>query len=263
MDWLNIHTSTMDSEDFLGCEPVDQATWLKLSRYCIGQENGGRIATDPEWGDRRWQQVFRVTMKESRRKCALWHWEGDTLVVHFYPSEKEEEVRRNRKNGTLGGRPVKPKNNQVVSDGITTRLDSAETEGKGKGRGIGKEEEGNSPETPSDTSTNGSSFSSPNPPPCPVPALPVEPVPRNGARKPIGGPDSWWMDLREGERAMIAQNVHISPGSGDAWRRDIVIIQTLVANHGFNNVIHTARQLVYNGAPPYPSKVLQALKDKK
>lgn len=141
MDWLNIHTSTMDSEDFLGCEPVDQATWLKLSRYCIGQENGGRIATDPEWGDRRWQQVFRVTMKESRRKCALWHWEGDTLVVHFYPVEKEDEVRRNRKNGTLGGRPAKPKNNQVVSDGITTRFDSAETEGKGK------EEEGKGSET--------------------------------------------------------------------------------------------------------------------
>jgi hypothetical protein len=144
VDWLNLHISTLDSEDFLGCEPVDQATWLKLLRYCIGQENGGIIQTGPEWGDRRWQQVFRVTIKEVRRECALWSWNGNALHVHFYPVDKEIEVKQNRQNGRRGGRPRNQVDNHPVNHPVnqsgTGRFDSAETEGKGKER---KGKEGN------------------------------------------------------------------------------------------------------------------------
>ena len=52
MEWLNLHTSTLDSEEFLCSDPVDQATWLKLERYCIGQENGGVIHRARNWTDR-------------------------------------------------------------------------------------------------------------------------------------------------------------------------------------------------------------------
>jgi len=66
VEWLNIHTSTLDSEAFMCSEPVDQATWLKLQRYCIGQENGGVIRGAKGWTDRQWQHLVRATL----RKCS-------------------------------------------------------------------------------------------------------------------------------------------------------------------------------------------------
>jgi hypothetical protein len=97
MDYLNIHTSTLDSETFLDAEPVDRATWLMLARYCIGQENSGVIAGARAWTDRKWQQVCRITLKEVLRQCKLWDWSGDDLKVEFYPIAKQSEVQAKRK----------------------------------------------------------------------------------------------------------------------------------------------------------------------
>ena len=144
MDWLNIHRSTLAAAEFLGCDPVQRATWLCLMAYCADQENGGRIDGADAWGDRKWQQVVRVTKDEAHDKCPLWSWENGALTVWAYPVDKEEEVRRNRENGKSGGRPPKPRDNQVVSSGLPSGLTqsitqakpsapiSAETERKGK-----------------------------------------------------------------------------------------------------------------------------------
>lgn len=114
MNWLNLHVSVLDSEDVCGCEPVERATWLFLLRYCVGQENGGRIANCREWKDRKWQQVVRVTGREVNAECSLWHWDGNDLVVCYYPTEKEDELRKKREtasdNGRKGGRPPKKTN---------------------------------------------------------------------------------------------------------------------------------------------------------
>lgn len=104
MEWLNLHTSLLDSQEFVGSDPVQRATWICLMRYCVGQENGGRIQEAQEWADRRWQQVARVTREEVLSSCPLWTWDGSTLVVWKYPAEKEEVVRQNRENGTVGGK---------------------------------------------------------------------------------------------------------------------------------------------------------------
>ncbi len=96
MDWLNLHTSVLDSEAVIGSEPVDRATWLFLLRYCCGQENGGRIGNCLDWGDRRWQQLCRVTLAEVQRRSELWRWDGADLVIAFYFVEKEVEVQRLR-----------------------------------------------------------------------------------------------------------------------------------------------------------------------
>lgn len=149
MDWLNIHRSTLASQEFLGCDPVQRATWLCLLAYCADQENGGIIPGASAWGDRKWQQVVRVTLEEIQSNCPLWDWNGDTLIVWAYPVEKEAEVRRNRENGARGGRPQKPRNNHLVPSGLTQTITqtepsapiSAKTERKGIGIGIGKEEE--------------------------------------------------------------------------------------------------------------------------
>lgn len=153
MDWLNIHRSTLSAEQFLGCEPIQRATWLCLMAYCADQENGGRIEGASEWNDRKWQHVVRVTKGEVSEVCPLWSWEGGAVVVWAYPAEKEAEVRRNRENGGKGGRPPKPAGNQVVTSGLTqmetqtkpTAPISAETEEERKGKEEEKEGKRNVP----------------------------------------------------------------------------------------------------------------------
>lgn len=120
MNWLNLNIQTLDSENFLGSDPIDRATWLCLLRYCIGQENSGAIADCKSWADRKWQQLVRVTKKEAERSCDLWEWDGDMLIVWGYPDEKQSEVQRlrgmgkqkteakvaaSKANGSRGGRP--------------------------------------------------------------------------------------------------------------------------------------------------------------
>lgn len=110
MQYLNLELSTLDSVEFVGSEPVDQATWLKLQRYCAGQENGGLIPHCREWKDRKCQQLLRITRAELLRDCDLWTWEGDSLRLFAYPVDQEAKVIRKRDiartNGQLGGRPA-------------------------------------------------------------------------------------------------------------------------------------------------------------
>lgn len=102
MIYLNISVATLDSVEFLGSEPVDRATWLCLLRYCCGQENGGLIRGARAWGDRRWQQLCRITKAEAMRESALWTWHTDDLLVHAYPAAQEDEVRAKRMGGSSG-----------------------------------------------------------------------------------------------------------------------------------------------------------------
>lgn len=139
MDWLNIHTSTLDSPEFVGSSPVERSTWLCLLRFCIGQENGGRIVGARGWKDRQWQQLARVTLREVGVGTRLWRWENDDLVVGFYPKDKEDEVRSRREvarqNGANGGRPKKT---DVGIQKKPTLVNSGKAEGEGEGEGEGK-----------------------------------------------------------------------------------------------------------------------------
>lgn len=147
MNWLNLNVQTLDSENFLGSDPIDRATWLCLLRYCIGQENGGEIEDCEDWTDRKWQQLVRITKKEASRKCDLWSWNGNTLIVWGYPIEKETEVRQKRDtaktNGAKGGRKKKTDDGNPEKP---TLVNSAKAEGERKG----KEGEGerNTPQPP-------------------------------------------------------------------------------------------------------------------
>ena len=143
MEWLNLHTSVLDSPAVLGEEPLNRATWIFLLRYCIGQENNGRISGAVSWGDRKWQQLVRVTLAEVKAESSLWEWRGDDLVVSMYPVEKEREVKRKRaaarRNGNQGGRPKKT--NVGYSEKPTlVNSPKAEGEGEGKDKGINTSE---------------------------------------------------------------------------------------------------------------------------
>jgi hypothetical protein len=104
MIWLNLKTTTLRSPEYAGSEPVQRATWLNLLAYCCEQENGGKIEGCGGWKDRQWQQTLGVTLAEVQDVCALWHWEGETLCVAFYPTDKQEEVKAKRDAGKRGGK---------------------------------------------------------------------------------------------------------------------------------------------------------------
>lgn len=137
MEWLNLHTSVLDSSAFIGSEPSARATWLCLLRYCIGQENGGKITGARTWGDRKWQQLVRVTLKEVQAESDLWTWDADSITVYMYPSDKEDEVRTRRenarKNGMAGGRP---RLTNVATDVITHDKPTLVNSGKAEGNGM-------------------------------------------------------------------------------------------------------------------------------
>lgn len=131
MNWLNLETSLLDSEEFIGCSPVERATWICLLRYCAGQENGGRINDCAGWHDRRWQQLARVTKDEVHTACALWSWDGSALVVWQYPTDRENEVRSKRD----GGRKTVAKrwaHSSANSSANSSAINSADTEGEGE-----------------------------------------------------------------------------------------------------------------------------------
>jgi hypothetical protein len=97
MNYVNVKVADLKHPNFIGAEPIDRATWLCLLAYCCEQENGGVIQDCRGWNDRLWIQACGVTAEEVGRECALWRWDGDSLVVWAYPVEQEQETQRIRK----------------------------------------------------------------------------------------------------------------------------------------------------------------------
>ncbi|MEK7951652.1 hypothetical protein [Luteolibacter soli] len=103
MEFLNLHSSALDSPEMAGADPAELGTWLMLARYCAGQENGGVIAGCREWRDRKWQAVARVAQGMVMREAELWTWDGDDLHVKHYPAEQEAAVKAKRERNRCAG----------------------------------------------------------------------------------------------------------------------------------------------------------------
>lgn len=146
MNWINLHTATLRSPEFIGSEPTARATWLCVLGYCCEQENRGRIKGAKLWKDRQWQQTCGVTAEEIADSNTLLTWDGDDLVVTFYPIAKELEIREKRNGGKVGGklRASNAKDRQRSTASYTASSCpsiSASTEGKGR-EGKDKKREG-------------------------------------------------------------------------------------------------------------------------
>jgi hypothetical protein len=113
VQWLNIQITDLHSEQFLGSDPTDRATWLALLGYCASQENGGTIDGACSWSDRMCQQVLGVTKDELDSPTQLWTFTDDCVTVWAYPVDQEAAVQAKRDGGKLGGlrraRNLKPK----------------------------------------------------------------------------------------------------------------------------------------------------------
>jgi len=147
MNWLNIELSTLRSNEYLGSDPIQRATWLNLMAYCADQENGGIITDCASWGDRKWMQLVGVSKSEVHDHCDLWVFDNDAVVVWSYPCAKEIEVRAKREAGKKGGRPKKDGTKKPSGSDVEKPHGSDLLERKGK-EGKGKEEEMNSKFTP-------------------------------------------------------------------------------------------------------------------
>jgi hypothetical protein len=158
MNWLNIYTPVLRSPEFIGSEPVARATWLYVFAYCAEQENGGRIIGAKNWKDRQWQQTCGVTLSEVESSKPLLAWEGEDLVLHSYPNEKEAEVQAKREGGKKGGKASAKARQKAANEASreaqlpSSASSSASTEGEGEGNRKknrnGKEEEEKPPLTP-------------------------------------------------------------------------------------------------------------------
>ena len=104
MHWIKIPLEDLRSDEFLGSDPVQQATWLKLLAHCADQENYGVIEDCRDWKDRRWLITAGVTLAEVAAESDLWAFVGDTLVVNGYCLNEQELVQKKRNGGSKGGR---------------------------------------------------------------------------------------------------------------------------------------------------------------
>jgi hypothetical protein len=127
MNWLNIHTSTLRTPEFISAEPIERATWLCVLSYSAEQENGGVIEGAAGWSDRQWQQICGVTAAEVHAAKKLLPIVGNDVTVRFFPLDKQEEVAARRLSGRKGGLKsgeARSKQNR------STPSTSASTEGK-------------------------------------------------------------------------------------------------------------------------------------
>lgn len=144
MRWINTEVGTLRTPEFIGSSPSERGTWFCVLGYSVEQENGGRIKNASGWKDRQWQQTAGVTLREVRAAAQLLQWDGDDLLVLFYPVEKENEVKAKRLAGSSGGKASgQARAKQSGSKASSSACDSASTEGNGK--------EGNTPIVPKGT----------------------------------------------------------------------------------------------------------------
>jgi len=141
MQWLNISVDALQSMEFKRSNPIKRSTWLSLMGYCCQHETSGRIEGCRDWSDREWLQVCGVTKEEVHTDSLLCTFEGEDLLVAFYPIDQESKAIQNRINGGKGGRPRKIAAPQAIDTqgekpcGLPVGSDSLERKGKeGKGK---------------------------------------------------------------------------------------------------------------------------------
>ncbi len=191
MEYINIPLYVIRSNEYIGADPTQRATWLSLVAWSCDQENMGRIAGARSWGDRRWMQSCGVMASEVAESCGLFRWDGDDLVISFYPADAQREIERKREiaraNGRKGGR--KPSSEPILGTNVGSDVgnqpriaNEAPLESEKKG----KEKKGN---REGETTTVDSTPWEDVPPPPPVFSSPSRP--RIADNHPAADPRAW------------------------------------------------------------------------
>jgi hypothetical protein len=140
MEWLKLDLRWVRSPEFIGSDPVGRATWLSLMAFCADKENGGRIQDCERWPDRMWQQMCGVTLDETRQESDLFTWDGDDLLVAFYPTKTEELVQSRRDAGKAGAEARWQKKDLPLAKQDCANADQNRTEERRKEKSRPEEE---------------------------------------------------------------------------------------------------------------------------
>jgi hypothetical protein len=84
--------------------PHELGTWLTLMMFCCQNENGGRIEGARTWTPKQW---YTNGLDPIDAESQLWTWDGNDLIVGYYPMKSERRAKASRSNGCKGGRPKK------------------------------------------------------------------------------------------------------------------------------------------------------------
>ncbi len=109
MNYCNMDIASLSSYEMLESTPSALGTWLMLLRFCMIQENHGRIKNAASWSERSWQNVAHVDHEELQKPSSLWVWKGPDLIVKFYPNDHERIMLAKRRGGKLGADRKKQK----------------------------------------------------------------------------------------------------------------------------------------------------------
>ena len=104
MRFFPVECATVTGTDFSCATFEQQGQWLNLMTYCAGQENGGRIEGASELPEVFFQRSLAMRKEEFESECPLWIWDGQDLVVKFYPLQNQEKCQTLRESGRKGGR---------------------------------------------------------------------------------------------------------------------------------------------------------------
>lgn len=146
MEYINLTITQLGVEAYRRSSLTDRGVWLTLLGYCVQQENGGRIAGVARWDEWDCLQVLGIPQRELDGEHRLWKFDGDDLLVEFYPLAKQREVQAKRRAGRRGGissweARAEHAESRDDSKAASSASSTASTEGNEKGKG--KEEEGN------------------------------------------------------------------------------------------------------------------------
>ncbi len=104
MRFFPVECATVTGTDFSCATFEQQGQWLTLMTYCTIQENGGRIKGAAELPEVFFQRSLAMRKEELEAECPLWIWDGQDLVVKFYPLQNQEKCQTLRESGRKGGR---------------------------------------------------------------------------------------------------------------------------------------------------------------
>jgi hypothetical protein len=136
MDWINLHTPRLCSDAFIEAPAAALGTWLRVLKYCVEQENSGRIVGAESWSARKWLQVCAVSRREVLAASPLLVAENGDIVVLDYPLDRQSRAQTNRVNGGRGGQARTQAKSQAA------RLNGAKRNPSGNPTEEEEEEEG-------------------------------------------------------------------------------------------------------------------------
>lgn len=84
MNWFNLSIDKLEGPLFVTAQAWEIGVWLRLIKYCVRHETGGKIVACDKWDERTWLLSTGIDKEEIMRGSNLWTWANVTsgVLVH-------------------------------------------------------------------------------------------------------------------------------------------------------------------------------------